>query len=110
MPQIQVENLTKIFRVPAKAPGLGGAVAQLFRPKMDFTRYPLNPYARAAQVFITWALPFAFVAYYPTLLLLDKMTPPPPLSYLSPRTGLAVTAAAARMWRRCLISCQGTGS
>jgi ABC-2 type transport system permease protein len=77
---------------------------------VDFARYPLTLYARAAQVFITWVLPFAFVAYYPTLLLLDKMNPPPLLSYLSPLAGLAVTALAALVWRRCLISYQGTGS
>jgi hypothetical protein len=34
----------------------------------------------AAQVIITGILPYAFLAYYPTLRLLDKMNPPPPLS------------------------------
>ena len=72
------------------------------RNTMDFfTRHPLNPCSRAAQVFITWVLPFAFVAYYPTWLLLDKMTPPPPLSFPAPPAGRAVTAASAWMGRRC---------
>jgi ABC-2 type transport system ATP-binding protein len=35
MAQIEVENLTKVFRVPAKAPGLAGAVRHLFRPKYE---------------------------------------------------------------------------
>ena len=86
MPQIRVKNLTKIFRVPAQAPGLGGAVKE-------------------------WRdLPFAFIGYYPTVLLLDKMAPPPLPGYLSPLAGLAVTAAAALVRRRCLVSYQGTGS
>jgi len=35
MPVIEVARLTKIFRIPKKDPGLGGAVRNLFRPKFD---------------------------------------------------------------------------
>jgi ABC-2 type transport system ATP-binding protein len=35
MPQIEVNQLTKVFRVPAKAPGFGAAVKHLFRPKYE---------------------------------------------------------------------------
>ena len=35
MPIIQVENLTKVFRLPCKEPGLGGAVKALFYPRFD---------------------------------------------------------------------------
>jgi len=50
------------------------------------------------------------VAYYPTLLLLDKMSPPPLLSHPAPLAGLAVTAVASLVWNRCLASYRGTGS
>jgi hypothetical protein len=80
MPQISVENLTKIFRTPAKAPGVGGAVAHRFRPKYEFTKAvdPIGVSIESGES----------AAYYPTLLLLDKISPPPPISHLSPRTGL----------------------
>jgi ABC-2 type transport system ATP-binding protein len=35
MSQIEVKNLTKVFRVAAKAPGFGGAVKHLFLPKYE---------------------------------------------------------------------------
>ncbi|MBN1438438.1 MAG: ATP-binding cassette domain-containing protein [Anaerolineales bacterium] len=35
MPQIEVTDLTKVFRVPAKVPGFGGAVKHLFLPKYE---------------------------------------------------------------------------
>ena len=35
-PQIEVENLTKVFRIPAKAPGLAGAATHLFRPRYNY--------------------------------------------------------------------------
>jgi ABC-2 type transport system ATP-binding protein len=35
MPVIQVENLTKVFQIPHKDPGLAGAVKALFRPRYD---------------------------------------------------------------------------
>jgi len=81
MLQMKRQNLSKNFRVPA-----------------------------AAQVIITGVLPYAFLAYYPTLRLLDKMKPPPPLSLAAPRTGRAATAVAARVWRRRLISRPGIRS
>jgi ABC-2 type transport system permease protein len=82
----------------------------LVQNSIDFARYPITLYARVAQVFITWVLPFAFVSYYPTLLLLDKMQPVPLLSYLAPLAGLLVAGIAAFVWRRCLVLYQGTGS
>src|SRR5215210_8784897 len=35
MPVIEVKELTKIFKIPKKEPGLGGAVKGLFRPKFE---------------------------------------------------------------------------
>ena len=110
MPQIQAENLPNFFRVPAGALGTRMSFPLPVHTTLDFTRNPLNLHARAAQVFIPWVLPFAFVAYYPTLRLLDKMNPPPPPSLAAPRTGQTATASAARVWRRRLISRQWAGS
>jgi ABC-2 type transport system ATP-binding protein len=35
MAVIQVENLTKVFQIPRKDPGVAGAVKALFRPRYE---------------------------------------------------------------------------
>ncbi|MBI4730560.1 MAG: ATP-binding cassette domain-containing protein [Chloroflexi bacterium] len=35
MPVIEVSQLTKVFKIPKKDPGIGGAVKSLFRPEFD---------------------------------------------------------------------------
>jgi len=35
MPVIEVKQLTKVFKIPKKEPGLGGAVKSLFRPQFE---------------------------------------------------------------------------
>jgi len=72
MPQMQVENLPRIFRIPAQPPGMGGAIKE----RRD--------------------LPSAFISGYPTLPLLDKMSPPPLLGYPVPPAEWAATAVSAR--------------
>jgi hypothetical protein len=80
MPQISTENITKIFRVPTRAPVRAGAVAHRFRTKSEFSKA-----VDSISVFIESG---ESAAYYPTMLLLDKISPPPPISRLTPRTGL----------------------
>lgn len=91
-------------------PGANASFPLLVQNSVDFARYPLDLYARAAQMFVTFVLPFAFISYYPTLLLLDKITPTPLLSYLSPLAGPAVAVLASLVWSRCLLLYQGTGN
>jgi ABC-2 type transport system permease protein len=91
-------------------PGASVSFPLLVQNSIDFARYPITLYARVAQVFVTWILPFAFVSYYPTLLLLDKMQPAPLISYLSPLAGVLVAWIASLIWSRCLVLYQGTGS
>jgi hypothetical protein len=78
----------------------------LIRNTKDFARRRPNLDARAARLFITRALPSSFISYYPTLLLLDKMTLLPPPGSHAPLAGLA---AAARDCKRWWGSRQGTG-
>lgn len=113
MAQLQMENLSRIFHVPAGATGLAGSPdARMSFPlpaqnTAEPPRCPLHRSARAAKGIITRVLPSAFFAYYPTLQLVDKMTMLPLLNFSAPRTGLA---AAARVRRRCRGSRRGTGS
>ena len=72
MPHRQVENLSRIIRIPALPPGMSGAAKE------------------------RWNWPPAFIAYYPTLLLLDKMIPPPVFGYPAPPAGWAAAADPAR--------------
>jgi hypothetical protein len=109
MAQIEIENLTKIFLVSAKAPGLGSGVEHVFH-SLSTAPHGFTQISSIQQIFATWVLAFALVAYYPTLLLLDKMTSPPLLGHFAPLAGLAANIIAGLVWRHCLVSFQGTGS
>jgi ABC-2 type transport system permease protein len=72
-----------------------------------------------AQVFGKWflrltstVLPFAFVNYYPTLILIGRAdeAPSPLLAYASPAMALVVAAIAIGIWRAGLRRYQSTGS
>jgi hypothetical protein len=109
MAQIEIENLTKIFHVSAKAPGLGSGVEHVFH-SLSTAPHGFIQISSIPQFFATWVLAFAFVAYYPTLLLLDKMTSPPLLGSFAPLAGLAATIVNGLVGRHRLVSYQGIRS
>ncbi|MFL5806205.1 MAG: ABC transporter permease [Roseiflexaceae bacterium] len=76
---------------------------------LEFAKFPLSLYDRFVQVLVTWVLPFAFVSYYPGLVLLGKAGANPWLSYLAPLAGPIAALITAAIWRRGLRRYQGTG-
>lgn len=44
----------------------------LIQQPLEFVKFPISLYGRFVQVMLTWVLPFAFMSYYPGLVLLDK--------------------------------------
>jgi ABC-2 type transport system permease protein len=76
---------------------------------MEFAKYPINLYSRLVQTFITWILPYAFVSYYPSLILLGQTGGLVWLGYCSPLAGPAMALVASIIWRRGLSRYQGTG-
>jgi ABC-2 type transport system permease protein len=76
---------------------------------VDFAKFPLDIFNRVIQVLVTVIAPFAFVSYFPALVLLDKPTSWQWLGYLSPLVTIAVVAAVARLWVVALRRYQGVG-
>lgn len=73
----------------------------------DFARFPASIYPGLTQVFVM-LLPYSFVSYFPTLLLLDRG----PLRWLglaTPLVAAATVALAAIAWRKALDRYQGAG-
>src|SRR5262249_41651103 len=69
---------------------------------LSFTQYPITIYGTLFRRLFAYAIGFAFVAYYPTLTLLDRADPlgaPAFLGYTSPAVAIAAVTAAGLTWR-----------
>lgn len=72
-----------------------------------FTQYPINIYNGFIKFLITYILPFAFVAYYPTMnyLGMDKY-----MIWLSPVIAIVLWIVAVNIWNWALKKYRSTGS
>ena len=80
---------------------------------LSFTQYPITIYGTLFRRLFAYAIGFAFVAYYPTLTLLDRADPlgaPPFLGYTSPAVAIATVTAAGLTWRAGVRHYRSTGS
>jgi ABC-2 type transport system permease protein len=80
---------------------------------LNFTQYPITIYGPVLRRIFAYAVGFAFVAYYPTLALLDRTDPlggPGVLAYGAPVVAVVAAAAAALMWRIGVRHYRSTGS
>lgn len=85
--------------------GLAPPVYNLIR----FSRYPITIYSLPVRLFLTFALPFAWVAFYPAAWFVGG----PALAkvaLLTPVVGLVVFGGAALLWRRGVRNYVSTGS
>jgi len=90
-------------------PSSSMAVAVLVQEMTTLARFPVTVYPQALRFLTTWVLPFAFVSYFPGVLLLGRPEADPVLGYGAPLAGVAVTCVAGLVWRFCLKRYQGTG-
>ena len=77
------------------------------------TSYPITVYGPWLRRLMCYAVPGAFVAYFPALALLDRPDPlglPAGLRYSAPLVALVAVVAAAAIWRLGVRHYQGTGS
>lgn len=85
--------------------GLAPPVYNLIR----FSRYPMTIYSLPVRIFLTFVLPFAWVAFYPATWFLGS-----PgfsrLALLTPLVGLVVFSGAVLIWRRGVRRYASTGS
>ncbi len=90
-------------------PSANSAFPFLVGHTLELVKFPITLYGRLVQVLLTWVLPFAFVSYYPGLVLLGRTDATPWLGYLSPLAGPAVGLVSSLIWRRGLMRYQGAG-
>jgi len=74
--------------------------------------YPVHIFGRWFQVLVTGVLPFAFINYYPTLVLLGRTGEAmhPLLPWLSPLAGVIILLGGIGVWKLGLSRYQSTGS
>ena len=76
-------------------------------------QYPINVYASWLRRFLAYVIPAAFVAYLPSLYLLDKEDPlglPAVLQFASPVVALVAAVVAGLVWRFAVRHYRSTGS
>lgn len=77
------------------------------------TAYPVTIFAPWLRAMFCFAVPGAFVAYYPALAILGRPDPlglPPVLPYATPLVAVAAAGIAALVWRAGIRRYTGTGS
>jgi len=72
-----------------------------------FTEYPIDIYNKVIKIVITIILPFAFVAYYPTM---DYLGFNHAMIYLSPLVAIVLWFVAIKLWNFALTKYRSTGT
>ena len=75
----------------------------------DAVQVPLPIYGPVVKAVLTWIVPFAFVSYYPTCLLLGKPVQPSWLPWMIPLSGPATALVASILWRRGVARYESVG-
>ena len=86
----------------------GYVMVMMFRFK-DFAKYPASIFNTFFRVIFTFVIPIAFIAYYPSLVVL-RPDSVPLLSWLSPVLGLAFFYLSYKFWILGARKYDGTGS
>ena len=75
----------------------------------DYAKYPITIFGSFFRFIFTFILPIAFIAYYPSLVILrpDEI---PLLSWLSPLLGVLFFWLSYKIWMRGAMKYDGTGS
>ncbi len=73
----------------------------------SFTEYPIDIYNKFIKIIITIILPFAFVAYYPTM---DYLGLNHIMIYLSPIVAIVLWIIAIKLWNLALTKYRSTGT
>lgn len=85
--------------------GLAPPVYNLIR----FSRYPITIYGNAARMFLTFVIPFAWVAFYPAAWFIGS-NEFSQLAWLTPLVGVIVFTGSVLIWNRGMRSYSSTGS
>jgi len=92
----------------------GGEFTNAFTYGGNFlTQYPINIYSAWARRFLAYAIPMAFVCYFPALYILRKHDPlglPSFLRFSSPLVAALAAVVAGTIWRIAVRHYRSTGS
>ena len=80
---------------------------------LAFTQYPITIYSALFRRLFAYGVGFAFVAYYPTLALVDRPDPlgaPACLGYAAPAIAVMAALAAGLVWQTGVRHYRSTGS
>jgi ABC-2 type transport system permease protein len=97
-------NLTGFWEPSAQS-----ALPTMLGLLIDFAKFPLDIYNGVIRTVITVALPYAFVSYFPALLLLDRDTLWKWLGMATPLVAIWVVLATRFLWSKALNRYQGVG-
>ena len=75
----------------------------------DYAKYPVTIFSPVFRFIFTFLMPIAFIAYYPSLVIL-RPDAVPVLSYLSPLLGVFFFYLSYRFWMHGAMNYSGTGS
>lgn len=75
----------------------------------DYAKYPITIFSSVFRFIFTFIMPIAFIAYYPSLVIL-RPDDVPLLSWLSPFAGAFLFWVSYRIWMHGALKYNGTGS
>jgi len=90
-------------------PSTQSAVPTAYAMLSDFARFPLEVYSTVIKLLITVIAPYAFVSYFPGLVLLDKDSQWRWLGFASPLVTLLAVGLTSWLWGKALDRYQGVG-
>ncbi len=86
----------------------GTAVGLVYQGAV-FSRYPIDIFHRRLQQLLTFAVPYAFIAFFPATWYLDR-TEWLHLAFAQPFLAVAVFAGGVMLWKRGLLSYRSPGA
>lgn len=77
---------------------------------LNFARYPLNIYRPFIRLLLTWAIPFGFVAFYPSSAFIQRGEEFRTFSLIVPLMGVLMLMIGRGVWHRGVRKYSGAGS
>lgn len=90
-------------------PSAQSAIPTMYARMIDFAKFPLDIYNIVIRLIVTVLAPFAFVSYFPALVLMEKDTNWKWLGYAAPLATLTVVFVVRWLWDKALRRYQGVG-
>ncbi len=90
-------------------PSAQSAVPTAYAMLIDFAKFPLEIYSNVIKVLVTVVAPYAFISFFPALVLLDRDSPWRWLGFASPLVALLVGMLTSWLWHKALNRYQGAG-